>query len=141
MATRSYKELSKIDSIEERFEYLKLPGHVGEATFGGNRYLNQKFYRSKEWKRVRDRIIVRDNCCDLGVDGFLLHGCVTIHHINPITDDDLLTNNFTKLLDEDNLICVSADTHRAIHYGIDSIPNFSVIERLPGDTVPWNRKF
>lgn len=139
MNTKTYSELSHMDTFEDRFKYLKLSGSVGTDTFGFDRYMNQQFYRSKEWKTVRDLVIVRDGACDLGIPGHEITGRIYIHHLNPISPDDI-SNSTEKLLDPNNLICVSQETHNAIHYGDDSIldkTKFS--ERRPGDTCPWKK--
>jgi hypothetical protein len=137
MMIRCYQELKGIPDFKGRYEYLKLLGSVGEITFGGNRYLNQSFYRSSEWKRVRNIVIVRDNGCDLGVDGYDIHGKIFIHHMNPLMIKDI-TNATEFLLDPEYLICVSHLTHNAIHYGDeDLLPSNSIVERAPNDTVPW----
>ena len=128
-----------LPTFQERFNYLKLNGLVGEDTFGYNRYLNQYFYTSREWKRLRDAIIVRDNGCDLGIEGCEIGSGILIHHIEPITMDDI-KNRSDKLLDPNNLICVSKKTHNAIHFGDESILIEDVtIERFPNDTSPWRR--
>lgn len=138
MVERSYSELILIPTFQERFEYLKLNGSVGRSTFGHTRYLNQRFYNSIEWKNFRRDIIVRDNACDLGVDDGLhdIPGRILIHHLNPITKEDIDAINYGKLLNPENAICVSHRTHEAIHYGAyDSLVGF--VERRPGDTCPW----
>ncbi len=134
---RNYTELSKIDSYSGRFEYLKLSGAVGSETFGFDRIFNQQFYRSKLWNRVRDAVILRDNGCDLGLDGYEIAGRVIIHHMNPITMDDL--EKLTPyLLNPEYLICVSHETHNALHYGDDSYPERKrTVVRMPFDTCPW----
>ena len=134
--TRSYAELSRLSSFEERFEYLKLSGTVGESTFGFDRYLNQQFYLSPEWRAIRDRVIARDLGCDLGVEGFEVHGRILIHHINPITVDDLVNRN-PKVFDPENLILTSHNTHNAIHYGDESLLIKTPVERSKNDTCPW----
>lgn len=134
---RTYSELSKLASFKERFEYLQLNGAVGSETFGFDRYLNQKFYRSRGWKRIRDEIIVRDNGCDLGVEGFEIHGRIYIHHMNPIAVQDIIDQT-NYLLNPDFLICTTHQTHNAIHYGDDSIlKSITPIERTRNDTCPW----
>lgn len=133
---RTYAELIGLDSFEERFQYLKLSGVVGEASFGFERYLNQGFYRSKEWKRIRNEVILRDNGCDLGVEGYLIGGRVIIHHMNPIREDDI-ENSSDILLNPDYLVCVSHDTHNAIHYSDEYLLQTKPIERKPWDTCPW----
>jgi len=133
---RTYKELSRLKTFDERFEYLKLGGIVGEATFGFERYLNQMLYNSSEWRRLRNRIIVRDNGCDLGLEGYEIHGTIIVHHMNPINADDL--KGFSEdVFNPENLICVSLDTHNAIHYGDKSLIPQMPVERRPGDTCPW----
>ena len=133
---RNYTELSSLETFEERFDYLKLGGAVGAETFGYERYLNQKFYRSPEWKRVRDKVILRDNGCDLGCEGYLIPSRIIIHHLNPIdiSDIELVTAN---LLNPEFLICVSHDTHNAIHYGDSNLLAKSYAERKPNDTILW----
>lgn len=134
---KTYSELIKLNTFEERFKYLEIGGQIGIESFGFNRYLNQNFYRSYEWQRLRDRIILRDNGQDLGIDGYPINGKIMIHHINPITIEDVLDRN-PDILNPEYLICVSHQTHNAIHYGDDSYANrYSVIERKPNDTIPW----
>lgn len=145
MIIRTYSELIKIPTFEERFEYLKLDGKVGEETFGFDRYLNQKFYTTdREWLAARDFAIVRDTgsnsrCQDLGMpSGHDIYGRILVHHMNPITKYDIL--NRTKfLLDPEYLICTIDNTHRAIHYGDRSLLISSPIERTPHDTCPWKK--
>ena len=133
---RTYRELLSLTTFEDRFEYLKLGGVVGEALFGFERYLNQNFYRSAEWRRIRRDVIIRDNGCDLACDGYIIYGAVFIHHMNPISRDDLLKRT-DLLLNPDYLISVSFTTHQAIHYGnTDMLPK-GPVERLPNDTCPW----
>lgn len=122
----------------DRFEYLRLNGKVGEETFGYYRYLNQVFYRSAEWKKIRNLVIVRDNGCDLGLSGYDIHGKVYIHHMNPITVDDI-RNRSEFLLNPDYLICVSHMTHEAITHGDKSLLLLEPIERTKNDTCPWRR--
>lgn len=136
MRKRCYSELIRIPSFDERYEYLKLAGEVGNPTFGYNRYFNQAFYHSSEWRRTRNGIILRDNGCDLGMDGYEIHGRIYIHHLNPITKEDIEEYSDI-LLDPENLVCVTFDTHNAIHYGDGSkLPQIPK-ERVPGDTCPW----
>lgn len=136
MRKRSYRELLQFQSFEERFNYLKLVGEVGNPTFGYDRYFNQQFYHSSEWRRARNRIILRDNGCDLGMPDYEIHGRIYIHHINPITKQDV--EDFSdNLFDPDNLICVTFDTHNAIHFGDERTLPKTPIERSPGDTCPW----
>ncbi len=133
---KSYKELSKLKTFEERWMYLRLLGVVGEETFGVARYLNQDFYRSVTWKKIRDLIIIRDFGCDLGIEGREIYGKPTIHHINPLSLQDIET--FSKaILDLDNLILCSYETHQSIHYGKDSPLPDILTERKPFDHIPW----
>lgn len=136
--TKSYSELVKFDTFEERFRYLMLKGNVGEETFGTRRYLNQMLYHSLKWRRFRDQIIIRDNGCDLGVEGyeFSKDEPVFLHHINPITHEDIVNMNYC-LFDPENVICTKFFTHNAIHYGDDSFLNNLFVERMPNDTCPW----
>lgn len=133
---RRYSELITLPSFKERFEYLKLDGVVGKATFAAERYLNQAFYHSEEWRTIRNDIIVRDEGRDLGLEGFEIYGNVYIHHINPITIDDVRLMNDC-VLDPENLICTSYDTHAAIHYGDFSKVKALPEERKPNDMIPW----
>lgn len=136
MRTRSYSELLRIPTFEDRFAYLDLRGQVGEPTFGSNRWFNQRFYRSREWRQVRDFVIVRDNGCDLGVPGYEIHGRLMIHHMNPITMEDL-AHGRALALDPQYLITTTHRTHNAIHYGDDQLLPQRVVERRPGDTKLW----
>ena len=136
MRKRSYSELSQLKTFEERYEYLKLSGEVGNPTFGYDRYFNQSFYHSSEWRRTRNLIILRDNGCDLGIPEYEIHGRIYIHHINPVTKEDIESNSDI-LLSPENLICVTFDTHNAIHYGDERTLPKTPIERVPGDTCPW----
>lgn len=133
---RTYSELCQLSTFEERFDYLRLNGSVGKDTFGFDRYLNQQFYRSSEWKRIRDRVILRDNGCDLGVEGYEIRGRILIHHINPISVEDIHTMS-DLLMNPEYLICVSHCTHNAIHYGDESLIITAPIERTQNDTCPW----
>ena len=135
---RNYSELSQLKTFEERFRYLRLSGSVGEDTFGFERYLNQRFYRSHEWKRVRDSVIIRDNGCDLGFDGHVISGRIIIHHMNPITSRDIETMS-GHLLNPEFLICTTHQTHNAIHYGDESLLPQAPMERRVNDTCPWKR--
>ena len=136
MSIRCYSELIEIPTFEERYRYLRLNGSVGQDTFGFDRYMNQAFYQSREWKRVRDKVILRDNGCDLGVDGYTIYGKILIHHMNPITVKDIATvSNF--LMNPEYLICVSHTTHNAIHYGDENLIPKGPIIRTPNDTCPW----
>ena len=136
MSIRTYSELITIPTFEERFEYLQLKGSVGKDTFGYDRYLNQVLYRSPEWKRLRNQIIIRDNGCDLACDGYDVYGKVLIHHLNPITVEDVLARS-RKVFDPDNLVCVSHSTHNAIHYGDMDLLVTGPIIRTKNDTCPW----
>ena len=131
-----YSEMLHLKTFEERYEYLKTNGNVGEITFGSKRYLNQVFYRSAQWKWVRSQIIIRDNGCDLAVQDRVIPGKVYIHHINPITDDEIMRESYS-LIDPENLVCVSHITHEAIHYGNSDLLIPDDIERFPNDTCPW----
>lgn len=133
---RTYSELILLPTFKERFEYLKLDGVVGEDTFGFDRYLNQQFYHSQEWKRIRDQVIVRDNGCDLGIDGYFIRGRIYIHHMNPISVQDIIHHSGYSISPE-YLVCVSQDTHNAIHYGDASKLQREPIVRRPNDTCPW----
>lgn len=133
---KTYSELIKLPTFEERFKYCQEGQHVGEETFGGHRYLNQRFYHSTEWlKVIRPKIVMRDNACDLAVDGYEIYGPVYIHHLNPMKVVDLIEQKEYVYLPE-FLICTSFDTHQAIHYGAEPISRFPV-ERRPNDTAPW----
>lgn len=136
MSIRTYSELITIPTFEERFEYLQLKGSVGKDTFGYDRYLNQVLYRSPEWKRLRNQIIIRDDGCDLACDGYDVYGKVLIHHLNPITIEDVLARS-RKVFDPDNLVCVSHNTHNAIHYGDVDLLVTGPIIRTKNDTCPW----
>lgn len=134
---RTYSELSLLTTFQERFEYLKLNGMVGKETFGYDRYLNQMFYTSQEWRSIRDAVIIRDNGCDLGLDGYELRGRIYIHHMNPIKIDDIIKHSQI-LVDPEYLVCVSFDTHNAIHYGdISKLQAATPTVRTPNDTCPW----
>lgn len=135
---KTYSELITIPTFMERYRYLRIGGQVGKDTFGYDRYLNQVLYHSDEWKRFRRDIILRDNGCDLGCEGFEIYGRVLIHHINPITIQDVLRRD-PKIFDPENVICVSHNTHNAIHYGDESLLVDEPIERRPNDTCPWKR--
>ena len=139
MIIKTYSELISLPTFEERFQYLRLNGTVGKETFGFDRYINQSFYRSAAWKRVRDQVIVRDNGCDLGIEGRDIGNKILIHHINPVTDRDIL--NLTDiLLNPEYLICVSHRTHNAIHYGDENQLIKDPIVRTKFDTCPWKQK-
>lgn len=135
--TMSYSELIQIPTFEERIKYLDLHGRVASETFGSKRYTNQNFYHSDEWKTIRDKIILRDNACDLGVPGYEIYRRLQVHHINPITPEDIFDWNEDKLLNPENLICVHFRTHNIIHYGIERQESKLPKERKPGDMCPW----
>lgn len=134
--SRSYRELRRIDGFEERFRYLSLKGGVGVSTFGFDRYLNQRFYTSREWRQLRHHVIVRDNGCDLGVDGYEIHDRLYVHHMNPIIVDDIVASE-DALLDPDNLITTTHGTHNAIHYGDERLLPRKYVPRERGDTRLW----
>lgn len=136
MRTRSYSELRRFTTFEERFAYLSLRGEVGRATFGFDRWINQQFYRSREWKQVRDYVIVRDEGCDLGIPGYDIHARLLVHHMNPIVPDDLVQGE-EGVLDPEYLITTTHRTHNAIHYGDESLIRRAPVERRPGDTKLW----
>lgn len=136
--TRTYTELVKMPTFEERYQYLKLNGKIGEELFGYARYLNQVFYQSSRWKKVRRQVIIRDNGCDLGIEGHDIYGTIYVHHMNPITLD-MLRNDDPILLDPDNLICTSRNTHEAITLGDESLLPSEPIIRRPNDTCPWKQ--
>lgn len=134
---RTYDELIKYQTFLQRFNYLKLGDKIGKETFGYDRYLNQRFYKTPEWKKLRDEIIIRDDGCDLGHPDFPIYGRIIIHHMNPLTKDDIL-HSTEYLLDPKYLICVSHDTHNAIHYGSsDLLLVDEPVIRKPNDTCPW----
>lgn len=135
---KTYSELILLPTFQERFRYLKIGGRVGEVTFGYDRWLNQQFYQSKEWRRLRNHIIDRDNACDLGIPGREINRYVIIHHINPITKQDIVEGN-PIVFDPENLICVTDRTHKAIHYGDESLLCPEPVERSMFDTCPWRK--
>lgn len=136
MTTRSYRELSKLKSFVERYEYLCLPGRVGDTTFGFDRYLNQRFYTSHEWRQTRRAVIARDIGCDLGIEGHEIFDRVYIHHMNPLTKKQVLSAD-ENMFDPEFLITCALDTHNAIHYGNTHSLAQLVPERVPGDTTLW----
>lgn len=136
MTTRCYSEVSRLPTFEERFQYLKLDGSVGRSTFGFDRYLNQGFYRSREWKQARDGVIVRDNGCDLGIPGYDIHMDLLVHHMNPMLPDDVIHGE-EWILDPEYLICTTKETHNAIHYGNPTPYPKVTVARRPGDTTLW----
>lgn len=133
---RSYSELRRVQTFEKRFEYLKLKGSVGRSTFGFERYLNQQFYTSRQWRQVRDRVIARDVGMDLGVEGYEIYDRIIIHHMNPMTIEDIEHGN-SDILDPEFLITTTHKTHNAIHYGDASLLPKVLVERRPGDTRLW----
>lgn len=136
MKIRTYSELSKIHSFEARYRYLRLGGRVGEETFGFDRYINQLFYKDPEWLAVRDKVIIRDNGCDLGIEGREIRTRIFVHHMNPIKKEDIL-HRTVFLLNPEYLICVTKNTHDAIHYGNENLLVKLPVERRKNDTCPW----
>lgn len=136
MKFRRYSELRRFQTFEDRFDYLRLDGQVGEATFGFDRWVNQRFYTSIQWKHSRNEVIVRDNGCDLGIPGHEVPFGLLVHHMNPLTVEDI-ENGADWILDPEFLICTSKRTHNAIHYGDDSLLPRPVVERRAGDTKLW----
>ena len=134
--TRSYLECMQLLTFQERYRYLQIGGLVGKETFGFDRYLNQMLYRTPEWKRFRRDMIVRDNGCDLGCEGYEIYGNVLVHHINPITVEDVINRN-PCIFDPNNVICTSLNTHNAIHYGDETLLITEPVVRKPNDTCPW----
>lgn len=137
MSIKTYSELITLPTFEERFRYLQLGGTIGEETFGFDRYINQQFYQSPEWRALRNHIIVRDCGCDLGIEGREIYKYIVIHHMNPITKEDILSRS-DLVMNPEYLICVSPNTHRAIHYGDESLLITVPVERRKNDTCPWN---
>ena len=136
---RTYSELSRLTTFEERFKYLKLSGSVGKETFGFDRWINQHFYqRSHEWKQIRDHVIIRDNGCDLGVEGYDIYERIIVHHMNPISMEDFERQS-KFLLDPEFLICTTHLTHNAIHYGDERLVLNVPVERTMYDTCPWKK--
>lgn len=135
---KSYDALILLDTIEDRYNYLRIGGGVGYETFGFDRYLNQGFYQSMEWKRIRNEVISRDNGCDLGLEGYEINGRILIHHMNPIQPDQIKFFD-PDILDPDFLISCSHKTHNAIHYGDESLLPRRIVERRPNDTIPWRQ--
>jgi len=133
---KSHSELEQLSTFEERFQYLKLTGAVGSATFGYDRYLNQGFYKSNLWKRARTFVIARDYGCDLGLTGYEIHDQVYVHHMNPMSPEDIKHSN-VDILDPEYLICVTHLTHNAIHYGDERLLRRNHVDRQPGDTKLW----
>lgn len=135
---KTYSELMQLETFEERYRYLRLGGQVGEATFGFDRWLNQMFYTDKVWQRIRDKVIIRDNGCDLGIPDREIKSRILVHHMNPITREDILSRS-DFLLNPEYLICTMKSTHDAIHYGDESLLLLDPIVRVKNDTCPWRR--
>lgn len=136
MMIRTYTELERLETIQERFEYLKLNGRVGDKTFGFDRWINQKFYKSTEWSHIRDFVITRDMGCDLGIEGYEIHNALYIHHLNPMTRNDIVEGD-PRILNPEYLVTTTLVTHNAIHYGdAKQVPRL-MVERKPGDTKLW----
>jgi len=133
---RTYSELSRLGTLSERFEYLKLKGHVGDTTFGSDRYINQKFYSSHEWKQLRYHVIARDNGCEFGLEDFPIQHEVRVHHLNPMRPSDIV-NSDDMILNPEYLVTVSLMTHNAVHYGDANLLPRPFIQRQPGDTTLW----
>lgn len=133
---KTYSELIRFKTLEERYRYLRIGGRVGEETFGFDRWMNQVFYKDPRWRDIRDEVITRDNGCDLGLEGYDIHGKIFVHHMNPVTKDDIL-HNFDSLLNPEFLISTSKRTHDAIHYGNEDLLPQSPIIRTRNDTCPW----
>lgn len=136
MTPKSYTELRRFDTFEERFEYLKLGGQVGKSTFGFDRWINQQFYMSYEWRYARDLVITRDMGCDLGVPGYEIHTDILVHHINPMAVEDIVHGE-EWIFDPDYLITTTKSTHNAIHYGSENPYPRTVLARTPNDTKLW----
>lgn len=138
--SKKYSELKSLNTFDDRFKYLKLNGSVGSDTFGFDRYINQDLYKSREWKSVRNEVIARDDGCDLGIPGRDIHGKIYVHHMNPITVNDIMENP-EDVFNPDFLVCVSMDTHNAIHYGdIKYLEKNKLVKRAANDTSPWKEK-
>ena len=138
MNIKTYSELSKLTTFEERYRYLRLGGRVGEETFGFDRWINQMFYKDSEWLKIRDEVIIRDNGCDLGIEGREIYSRIIVHHMNPITKADILDRS-EFLLNPEYLICTVKNTHDAIHYGDENLLITLPMERNVNDTCPWRR--
>lgn len=137
---RRYSALRRLETFEDRYRYLRLQGSVGRDSFGFDRHVNQAFYRSREWRDLRDHVIVRDDGCDLGVDGYEIHGELLVHHMNPMSVDDILHSR-SWILDPEYLITTCHRTHNAIHYGDESQLPRQLVERRRGDTTLWERTY
>ena len=138
MNIKTYSELSKLTTFKERYRYLRLEGRVGEETFGFDRWINQMFYKDPEWLKIRDEVIIRDNGCDLGIEGREIYSRIIVHHMNPITKADILDRS-EFLLNPEYLICTVKNTHDAIHYGDENLLITLPMERNVNDTCPWRR--
>lgn len=136
MKILTYSEMMQFETLEDRYEYLKLSGSIGRSTFGFDRYLNQTFYRSKEWRDLRHHVIVRDEARDLAVPGYSITSKILVHHMNPITPDQIEQGD-SSILDPEYLVCCSHQTHNAIHFGDESLLPMRIVERTPGDTRLW----
>lgn len=136
---RTYRELSRLPTFLERYTYLRLKGVVGASTFGYDRHLNQVLYTTQRWRRVRDIVIIRDNGCDLGINDYKIHSKIIVHHMNPISIEDIenIEDEMDSVFDPEFLICTTSNTHSAIHYSDESLLQKLPIERRPGDTCPW----
>ena len=136
---KNYSDIKSLKTFDDRFKYLQMNSQVGKDTFGFDRYINQNFYKSQEWKRIRDHVILRDNGCDLGISGREIYGKILIHHMNPISSKDI-ENSTEYLLNPEYLICVSQETHNAIHYGDEKyLEKNKVTNRTCNDTCPWKK--
>ena len=133
---RCYKDLSRLESFMERYQYLRIHGKVGEETFGLDRYINQSLYKSQRWKNIRSQVIIRDNGCDLGVDGHEIDRYIVVHHMNPITLEDIEEERDI-VFDPEYLICCTSRTHQAIHFGDEGLLPKDYVERKPNDTCLW----
>lgn len=133
---RTYTELRRLNTLRERFEYLRLNGYVGDTTFGSDRYINQKFYSSREWRQLRHHVIARDNGCEMGVPDFPIQHEVRVHHLNPMRPSDIV-NSDDMILNPEYLITVSLMTHNAVHYGDEDLLPRPMVQRHPGDTTLW----
>jgi len=140
MTIRCYSELQKLPTFEQRYQYLALRGEVGRSTFGFDRWVNQQFYRSRQWRRIRHHIILRDEACDLGIEGYEINNSPVIHHMNPMGVDEIVHGD-EGILDPEFLITTTHDTHNAIHYGDESLLPRKHVDRSPGDTQLWSRRF
>lgn len=139
MSIKTYSELITFKTYEERYRYLRIGGEIGKETFGFDRYLNQRFYSSTEWKKFKRDIVIRDLGCDLGIEDRVITGIIILHHIMPIDVDDILNRRIEVLLNPENVICTSLNTHNAIHYGDESLLITAPIERSRNDTCPWRK--